>query len=100
MILRVRQLAPRDTGLLADRGLQLKVTSRKPHYGETSVTNTRKGAHAILQEFGVDPHMVRGRFHPGHPPQPFMRPAFDENVADAQDEVAHILKREILKAAR
>jgi hypothetical protein len=29
-----------------------------------------------------------------------MRPAFDENVGDAQDEVAHVLKREILDAAR
>jgi HK97 gp10 family phage protein len=97
---RARELAPVDKGTLAGSGLQLKVTARRKHYGETSVTNTRAGAHAILQEFGVQPHSVGGRAHPGHPPQPFMRPAFDENVADAQDEVGHVLKREILDAAR
>ena len=97
---RAKELAPRDTGQLAERGLQIRVTRRRKTYGETSVTNTKAGAHAVLQEYGVRPHLIGKKKHPGHKPQPFMRPAFDQKKNDAAAEVGHELRRLIFEAAR
>lgn len=95
---RAKELAPRDTGALA-RALVTRTTRRRKTYGETSVTNTKAGAHAVLQEYGVQPHPIGKGTHPGHKPQPFMRPAFDETKDAARAEVQHQLRRAVLEGA-
>jgi len=89
---RTRILAPKDTGQLA-ANMVIKRTRRRINYGEVAVTNNKKAAHAILQEFGVSQHAItstgkngvtRTVKHPGHKPQPFMRPAFKQKLAEVQ----------------
>lgn len=35
---------------------------------------------AHLLEFGVSPHAIGGWMHPGHAPQPFLTPAFEQHA--------------------
>lgn len=51
---------------------------------------TKRGSHGVLQEFGTR----------HHPPQPFMRPAWDAGRAAAAERIGTELKNEIDKAAQ
>lgn len=102
VLARAIELAPVDTGTLKREGLQIKVKRRSRGgriYAEANVTNTRKGAHAILQEFGVAPHRVRGSQHPGHKAKPFMRRAFVNKRDEALRIVTARIRESVLKAA-
>jgi HK97 gp10 family phage protein len=65
---------------------------------------TKDVPHGAFAEFGTAPHINQGKFagshHPGTPPQPFMRPAFDAEAQPTVDRLAVILGQEIDKAAR
>lgn len=94
-----RELAPQDTGTLKRKGLQLKISRRAGRYGEAVVTNTRAGAHAILQEFGVKAHRLGKRgMHPGHRAQPFMRRAAWRNRTQVLAAIVDDLKRQVMMA--
>lgn len=58
---------------------------------------------AVYQEFGVSPHVAGGEFagarHPGHRPQPFMRPAWDAEAKPTLERLKTILASEIQKTA-
>ncbi len=50
-------------------------------------------------EFGTRPHVIRNAWgrgitvqHPGTQPKPFLRPALDENVKEAEREIAASIK--------
>jgi HK97 gp10 family phage protein len=70
------------------------------------------GRHGHLVEFGTKPHMnggtFAGTFHPGTAPQPFMRPAWDQDHEamlkrlgqDIWSEVSKSLDRAARKAAK
>ena len=99
---RASMLAPVETGTLS-AGLQLLTTARKKRlYGEVSVTHRKEAAHAILQEYGVDPHWQpkRKRHHPGHAPQPFFRPAYDQLKDSSAAIVIRRLKNALMEVAR
>lgn len=106
---RAQELAPVDTGTLRRIGLQIKTKKRsRTRSGakgsavaaESYVTNTRAGAHAILQEFGVQAHRVGKRKHPGHRAQPFMRRAFVNRRDVALSTVTAKIQTAVLAAAR
>ncbi len=107
---RARELAPRDTGRLAKRGIRTRVTVRKKDYGETSVGHTRANFYGAIQEVGAAPHAItvtnkatgrkRKVQHPGHKAQPHLLPAYDEQKAAAEKVATVVLRDEILKAAR
>lgn len=65
---------------------------------------TVKAPHAHLVEFGTAPHVLGGRFegamHPGTAPQPFARPAWDEQKEAALQRIGEELGNEIMKNAR
>lgn len=54
---------------------------------------------AVYSEFGIAPHMNAGKFagtmHPGTAPQPFMRPAWDEDSRALLDRLGKYLWSEI-----
>lgn len=60
------------------------------------------GRHGHLVEFGTAPHLNKGKFagtrHPGTSPQPFMRPAFDEDGDALLDRLGKLLWEEVAKA--
>lgn len=60
--------------------------------------------HGALVEFGTSPRINGGQFagsqHPGTPPQPFMRPAFDSEAQPTIDRLGPLLWAEIEKNAR
>lgn len=72
----------------------------------------RAGKHAHLVEFGTAPHMNGGKFkgtmNPGMPPQPFIRPAWDQDHKallerlgkDMWAEIEKTIARAERKAAR
>nr|WP_301538897.1 HK97-gp10 family putative phage morphogenesis protein [Pseudogemmobacter hezensis] len=65
---------------------------------------TVKAPHAHLVEFGTAPHINGGKFagtkHPGTAPQPFARPAWDEDKEAVLKRIGEELGKEITKAAR
>lgn len=64
---------------------------------------TREGWHGNFVEFGTKPHINKGRYsgtqHPGTPPQPFLRPAFDSEARPTIDRLGPLLWVEIQKNA-
>lgn len=65
---------------------------------------TVKAPHAHLVEFGTAPHTNGGQFagtdHPGTAPQPFARPAWDEEKDATIARIAKEMGEEIMKAAK
>ena len=61
------------------------------------------GRHGHLVEFGTKPHINAGMFpgtkHPGTAPQPFMRPAWDQDQMALLDRLGREMWAEIGKAA-
>lgn len=61
------------------------------------------GRHGHLVEFGTAPHINKGMFpgtqHPGTAPQPFMRPAWDQDKMATMDRLGKEMWAEIEKAA-
>jgi len=90
---RARELAPRDTGGLAQKGIGTRITASRTTYAEVSVALKKGYAYGIVQEFGRSAS-------PSHPAQPFMRPAFDEKKDESIEIAAGVLRREIIKVAR
>lgn len=60
------------------------------------------GRHGHLVEFGTKPHVNGGKFagtlHPGTPPQPFMRPAWEQDKVAMLDRLGKELWRELEKS--
>lgn len=60
------------------------------------------GRHGHLVEFGTDPHINAGQFagtmHPGTAPQPFMRPAWDQDRKAMLDRLSRELWAELDKS--
>jgi HK97 gp10 family phage protein len=97
---RMEALAPREPGKpdLADNmkiqsvskiddGSELEARSLDDSEAAVAIGPSKDSFYGSFQEFGTAPH---GK-HPGHPPQPFARPAFDET----QDEVLRSLQDDI-----
>lgn len=85
--------APRKTGILA-RDIQKEVTKQTKSRVEIHVGPGKKGWYGRLVEHGHA--IVKGGRVIGHvPPKPFLRPAFDEKVDEAQSVIADELKRRI-----
>ena len=80
--------APKDTGELEE---EIIVRGRR-RQGETVVRigPSKKAFQGMLQEFGTE----------HHPAQPWLRPAFDEKVAEALDRIGEFLGRGIERAAK
>jgi len=117
---RARLLAPRDTGDLATRGIVSRAVKRTRTYAEFAVGHRKDNFYGVFQELGVSPHSRkvgprrrgvnytgrRGgdtrpvRTHPGHPAQPHLRPAFDQEKGRAELEVREVLLDAILEAIR
>lgn len=101
-----RELAPRDTGRLAESiAVSDKLTKRQRTLARGSegrdMVTMNVGAHgrvAHLVEFGTGPrHKKNGAFVGVMPPQPFMRPAWDQNMQGVLDSLAASLSAEIAK---
>lgn len=98
-------LAPVDDGTLKASiiaGTKLGKAQRKLQNKESRANGGKATAeiyigptapHAHLVEFGTAPHVLyRGIKHPGTQPQPFMRPAFEQN----QEKMMEIMKQELI----
>lgn len=59
--------------------------------GRIGATNVH---HGHLVEFGVRPHMIGKRYHPGAKKQPWMRPAFDGK----SDESVEVMITQLAKS--
>jgi HK97 gp10 family phage protein len=61
------------------------------------------GRHGHLVEFGTSPHINGGKFagtsHPGTRPQPFMRPAWDQDQQDMLDRLGEEIAADLAKVA-
>jgi HK97 gp10 family phage protein len=94
--------APRKTGTLAG-DIQKEITKQTKSRVEIHVGPGRKGWYGRLVEEGhaiVVGGRKRAKKNPGRvvghaPPQPFLRPAFDEKVGEAQDVIAAELRRRL-----
>lgn len=102
-----RNLAPRDTGSLADRGIVSKAMKRTKTYAEFAVGHRSDHFYGKFQELGVAPHEVkgtadkrRGVIHPGHRAQPHLRPAFDQEKGRAEKQASDVLFEAIMAAIR
>ncbi|SOC21970.1 HK97-gp10 family putative phage morphogenesis protein [Rhodobacter maris] len=116
---RARALAPVKTGKLRESikfGSLLNGSQRKLHRKLTleertaielflgpSYVKGSGGRVGHLVEFGTAPHgnggLFAGTLHPGTPPRPFMRPAFDAEAGPTIARLKPILWAEIEKAA-
>jgi HK97 gp10 family phage protein len=100
---RARELAPRDTGKLAD-AIVVRDDRKTPLAASVVVTVASEGFYAHMLEFGTAPHVVGGRApgarHPGTAPRPFLRPAFDETQEAALAEFVKRLERDLETIAR
>jgi HK97 gp10 family phage protein len=97
--------AARAGALVAMRGARRAAKASGEVPMVVAYMGTTAGAnHGIFAEFGTSPHINQGKFagshHPGTPPHPFMRPAFDAQAQPTVDRLAVILAQEIDKAAR
>lgn len=101
-----RGMAPKDTGKLAENiGVSSKLT--KSQAREARGTTSRdvqtlyvgpQWASAHLVEFGTGPrHHKSGKFVGVMPPQPFMRPAWDQNRQQVLDTLTDEIRAEIEK---
>jgi hypothetical protein len=117
---RARELAPRGTGDLAERGIIFATTVRKATYIEVSVGHRRDQFYGVFQELGVSPHVrksgarVRGvnytgrrggdtrptYTHPGHPPRPHLRPAFDQELENAIEAASLELRDAVFRETK
>ena len=88
--------APRRTGRL-ESDIVLGKTHRSATRAETEVGPGEKVFYGRYQELGVGPHHQpkRGRMHPGHAAQPFLRPALDESAEPVKEAVKTIFRREL-----
>lgn len=74
----------------------IKLKQRRTFEGvEVSVGSSLWYVHLV--EFGVRPHKVQGRQHPGAKPGAFMRTAFDEKVDEAVDTIKTKLREAGIK---
>jgi len=117
---RARELAPRESGALATRGVVARDMVRKYTYAERGIGHHPDYFYGTFQELGVEPHTrragkrvwgvnVTGRrggdarswyTHPGHKAQPHLRPAADE-AADAAVRAVHkVLYEAVMEAVR
>jgi HK97 gp10 family phage protein len=93
---RMAALAPNEPGkpdLKDNIKIQAVRSVDDPDFGGTMALDEDAAAVAIgpskdafygfFQEFGTAPHQQGAGEHPGHPAQPFARPAFDEKVGEA-----------------
>lgn len=57
---------------------------------------------AVMTEYGTKPHvlggMFKGAYHPGNPPSPVMRPAWDNNKDEVIARLKQILSERIAKS--
>jgi hypothetical protein len=101
VLARAQELAPSDTGFLKASGLVIAVarSKRGAPNAIAKVRAIRAAAHAILQEFGVKPHRVGKKAHPGHKAQPFLKPAFLARRDEALLRVRERVRLAVLSAA-
>lgn len=117
---RARSLARERTGRLKKsirigtrlNGRQVKILSQlSPEqrsaielYLGPSYAKGDKGRHGHLVEFGTRPRKNGGKFkgtqHPGTPPRPFMRPAFDAEAEATINRIGPILFKVIQRAVK
>jgi len=95
---RARELAPQDTGALAEKGIKVKVTKRSQFYGEAAYGHDQKHFYGMFQEVGVSPHPQprAKRKHPGHVAQPHLRPAFDQKKGESEKAMHQHLHRALM----
>lgn len=74
--------APKDTGRAA-KTIRARLVSSRPGEAVTSAGPSSRGYYLVFQEFGTS----------FHPPQPFMRPVFDEKQREATQAMADEYKR-------
>lgn len=113
----MRSKAPKKTGALAQSiAISSKLNKRQSGIHRKMFKDDRqavelflgpaygpgKGNHGHLLEFGTKPHFNKGLFagsrHPGTAPQPFVRPAWDQDRADMLDRLSKILWEELDKS--
>lgn len=115
---KARAMVPRDKGNLAKSiTVSVKLAKRQAGIHRKMFTDDRAsvemflgpsynlgdgGRHGHLVEFGTAPHINGGKFagtqHPGTAPQPFMRPAFDQDGQKMLDRLGKDLWIEIEKS--
>ena len=81
------QLAPRDTGFLADHIVKERQWTRTQNTADTYVGPSKEAWYGRFPEMGTT-------FQPA---QPFLRPALDETKNSVIEEVAQQLRRRILR---
>ena len=116
----VRSGVPRDKGTLAASiAISTKLAKRQAGMHRKVFKNDKAavemfvgpsydlgagGRHGHLVEFGTAPHINGGVFagtqHPGTAPQPFMRPAWDQDKMALLDRLGRKLWTEIEKSAK
>jgi len=99
---RARELAPQDTGALAEKGIKVQVTKRSQFYGEAAYGHDEKHFYGMFQEVGVSAHPQpkAKRKHTGHVAQPHLRPAFDQKKGDSEKVMQAHLRRDLMAAIR
>lgn len=83
-------------------GPKLRRSQQRPAKGDVEIFVGATAAHAHLVEFGTGPRYQKttGRYSGQMPPQPFMRPAWDQHKARMLRELPDLLWNEVYKAAR
>lgn len=84
-----RNHAPRDTGFLSDKGIQVAIVEADNKHADAAIGLIPEAFYGKFQELGTA-HMR---------PHPFLRPAFDEQKSQAERGVKEVLGDHIRTAA-
>lgn len=78
---------------------RVKLSKKEPGQRKYAKGEIYPRNYAHLVEFGTQPHKAGPRNHPGSKPQPFMRPALDENIAAIERVFAATIEKEVRRIA-